>query len=114
MIRRPGVGPDQPEKIDFFLRFSIAFDLMRRTEQDRWTFTGSYNFGRQRDPGTGNKTTTTDNWQATGQYDYFFTPNISAFIEYKFLDYTSTQINTNKDRNLGQQLLGAGVRFFFH
>src|SRR5205823_2412693 len=46
--------------------------------------------------------------------DYFFTPNISAFIEYKFLDYTSTQINTNKDRNLGQQLLGAGVRFFFH
>src|SRR5205823_1183289 len=46
--------------------------------------------------------------------DYFFTPNMSAFIEYKFLDYTSTQINTNKDRNLGQQLLGAGVRFFFH
>jgi opacity protein-like surface antigen len=46
--------------------------------------------------------------------DYFFTPNISAFIEYKFLDYTSTQIDTNHDRNMGQQLLGAGVRFFFH
>ena len=46
--------------------------------------------------------------------DYFFTPNFSAFIEYKYLNYTSTQINTNKDRNLGQQLLGAGVRFFFH
>jgi opacity protein-like surface antigen len=46
--------------------------------------------------------------------DYFFTPNLSAFIEYKFLDYTSTQIDTNKDRALGQQLLGAGVRFFFH
>jgi len=46
--------------------------------------------------------------------DYFFTPNISAFIEYKFLDYTSTQINTREDRDLKQQLLGAGVRFFFH
>jgi len=46
--------------------------------------------------------------------DYFFTPNISAFIEYKFLDYTSTQIDTNHDRALGQQLLGGGVRFFFH
>ncbi len=53
-------------------------------------------------------------WQVVAGSDYFFTPNISAFIEYKFLDYTSTQINTNKDRNLGQQLLGAGVRFFFH
>jgi opacity protein-like surface antigen len=46
--------------------------------------------------------------------DYFFTPNFSAFIEYKFLDYTSTQINTREDRDLKQQLLGAGVRYFFH
>ena len=53
-------------------------------------------------------------WQVVAGSDYFFTPNMSAFIEYKFLDYTSTQIDTNKDRNLGQQLLGAGVRFFFH
>jgi opacity protein-like surface antigen len=53
-------------------------------------------------------------WQVVGGSDYFFTHNISAFIEYKYLDYTSTQINTNKDRDLGQHLLGAGVRFFFH
>jgi opacity protein-like surface antigen len=46
--------------------------------------------------------------------DYFFTPNFSAFIEYKFLDYTSTQIDTRQDRDLKQQLLGAGVRYFFH
>jgi len=45
--------------------------------------------------------------------DYFFNPKFSAFIEYKFLDYTSTQIDTNHNRALGQQLLGAGVRFFF-
>jgi opacity protein-like surface antigen len=46
--------------------------------------------------------------------DYFFTPNFSAFIEYKYLNYQSTQIDTRQDRALGQQLLGAGVRFFFH
>jgi predicted porin len=46
--------------------------------------------------------------------DYFFTPNFSAFIEYKYLNYQSTQINTRENRALGQQLVGAGVRFFFH
>ena len=46
--------------------------------------------------------------------DYFFTPQWSAFVEYKYLNYQSTQINTNQDRALGQQLVGAGVRYFFH
>jgi opacity protein-like surface antigen len=46
--------------------------------------------------------------------DYFFTPQWSAFIEYKYLNYQSTQINTNQNRALGQQLVGAGVRYFFH
>src|SRR6266704_6021255 len=31
-------------------------------------------------------------WQVVAGSDYFFTPNISAFIEYHYLDYTSTQI----------------------
>jgi opacity protein-like surface antigen len=53
-------------------------------------------------------------WQVVAGSDYFFTPNFSAFIEYKFLDYTSTQIDTRHDRDLKQHLLGAGVRFFFH
>jgi opacity protein-like surface antigen len=53
-------------------------------------------------------------WQIVAGSDYFFTHNMSAFIEYKFLDYTSTQIDTNHDRDLKQHLLGAGVRFFFH
>src|SRR5438874_1392349 len=53
-------------------------------------------------------------WQVVAGSDYFFTPNISAFIEYHFLNYTSTQIDTNQDRDLGQHLVGAGVRFFFH
>ena len=52
-------------------------------------------------------------WQITAGSDYYWTPKVSTFIEYKFLEYTSTQINTNDNRVLGQQLLGAGVRFHF-
>jgi opacity protein-like surface antigen len=46
--------------------------------------------------------------------DYFFNPQWSAFVEYKYLNYQSTQIDTSQNRALGQQLVGAGVRFFFH
>ncbi len=52
-------------------------------------------------------------WQIIAGADYYWTPKFSTFIEYKFLDYTSTQINTNETRNLGQQLVGAGVRVHF-
>src|SRR6058998_699338 len=52
-------------------------------------------------------------WQIVAGSDYYWTPRFSTFIEYHFLDYTSTQINTNQSRNLGQQLLGAGVRVHF-
>jgi len=53
-------------------------------------------------------------WQVVAGSDYFFNPNFSAFIEYHYLDYTSTQLDTRQDRDLGQHLVGAGVRFFFH
>ena len=52
-------------------------------------------------------------WQIIAGSDYYWTPKFSTFIEYKFLDYTSTQINTSQSRNMGQQLIGAGVRFHF-
>src|SRR5437773_3265789 len=52
-------------------------------------------------------------WQIIAGTDYYWTPKFSTFIEYKFLDYTSTQINTNQSRNLGQQLVAAGVRVHF-
>jgi opacity protein-like surface antigen len=52
-------------------------------------------------------------WQIIAGSDYYFNPKMSAFIEYKFLEYTSTQINTRQSRTLGQQLVGAGVRFHF-
>jgi opacity protein-like surface antigen len=53
-------------------------------------------------------------WDVVAGADYFFNPQWSAFVEYHYLDYTSTQIDTNHSRDLGQHLVGAGVRFFFH
>ncbi len=52
-------------------------------------------------------------WQIIAGTDYYWTPKFSTFIEYKYLNYTSTQINTSKTRDLGQQLIGAGLRFHF-
>src|SRR5438477_4301079 len=52
-------------------------------------------------------------WQIIAGSDYYWTPKLSTFIEYKFLEYTSTQIDTNQSRVLGQQLVGAGLRFHF-
>ena len=52
-------------------------------------------------------------WQIVAGSDYYWTPKLSTFIEYKFLNYTSTQIDTDQDRVLRQHLLGAGVRFHF-
>src|SRR6266496_2537349 len=52
-------------------------------------------------------------WQIIAGTDYYWTPKFSTFIEYHYLDYTSTQINTNESRDLGQHLIGAGVRVHF-
>src|SRR5213080_2860956 len=52
-------------------------------------------------------------WQVVAGSDYYWNPKFSTFIEYHFLVYTSTQIDTNESRDLGQHLLGAGVRFHF-
>ncbi len=52
-------------------------------------------------------------WQIVAGSDYYWTPRFSTFIEYHFLNYTSTQIDTNQDRDLRQHLVGAGVRFHF-
>ena len=52
-------------------------------------------------------------WQIIAGSDYYWTPKFSTFIEYKFLNYTSTQIDTHDDRDLRQHLVGAGLRFHF-
>ncbi len=52
-------------------------------------------------------------WDIVAGADYYFAPKMSTFIEYHYLDYTSSQIDTNQNRNLGQSLVGAGMRFHF-
>jgi len=52
-------------------------------------------------------------WQILAGTDYYWNPKFSTFIEYHYLNYTSTQIDTNQGRDLGQHLIGAGLRFHF-
>ncbi|HEX3227678.1 MAG TPA: hypothetical protein VHQ95_01865, partial [Pyrinomonadaceae bacterium] len=52
-------------------------------------------------------------WQVIAGTDYYWTPKFSTFIEYHYLNYTSSQINTDQSRDLGQHLVGAGLRFHF-
>lgn len=52
-------------------------------------------------------------WQIIAGSDYYWTPKFSTFIEYHYLNYTSTQIDTSQSRDLGQHLIGAGLRFHF-
>ena len=46
-------------------------------------------------------------WQLIAGADYYITHDVSVFTEYKFLNYQET------GGRLGQQLVGAGVRFHF-
>jgi opacity protein-like surface antigen len=52
-------------------------------------------------------------WQVVAGSDYYWSPKFSTFIEYHYLNYTSTQLNTRVERDLGQHLVGAGLRFHF-
>lgn len=54
-------------------------NLHKRWERDRLTFDAVYTFGRQRDPDTGDKTTTTDYGRISGKYDRFFTKQLYGY-----------------------------------
>lgn len=85
----------------------LAFDATRRTLDDRWTFNGAYNFGRQKDPATGDKITSVDNWFAAGKYDYFFTE--------KFYGYGSFRYDKDRIADLDRRLtpsVGVGYQWF--
>ena len=51
-------------------------------------------------------------WQVIAGADYYFNYKTSIFVEYKYLNYTA-QPEFGDTRDLGQQLLGAGLRFHF-
>jgi putative salt-induced outer membrane protein YdiY len=84
--------------------FNIGIDAVRRTEKDRITGGAGYFFGRQRDPATGDKVTTTDNWFLLGKYDYFFTE--------KFYGYGLTKVEKDRIAELDLRVSpGVGVGY---
>jgi opacity protein-like surface antigen len=51
-------------------------------------------------------------WQVVAGADYYWTCKFSTFVEYKFLDYVALDVG-NGHKQVGQQLVGAGMRFHF-
>jgi putative salt-induced outer membrane protein YdiY len=59
---------------------NAGFDLNRRGESDRFTSTGQYNFGRERDNDTGVVSSSADNWEVKGKFDHFWTPKWYGYV----------------------------------
>ena len=78
----------------------ISIDASRRAEQDRITFSAGYLYGRQKDPDTGVRSTTTDNWFLFGKYDYFFT--------HKFYGFLSSRVERDRIAELKLRFTPAG------
>lgn len=51
-------------------------------------------------------------WNVLAGADYYFNPKMSIFFEYKYLQYSS-QNDWGSENDLGQQLVGGGMRFHF-
>lgn len=58
-------------------------NFTRRSEFDRITFDGNYNYSKAKDPATGVKSTTSDNWNTEAKYDYFINPKLYAYADVK-------------------------------
>jgi putative salt-induced outer membrane protein YdiY len=83
-----------------------AFEAQRRTLDDRFTINAAYNFGRQRDPDSGDKFTSVDNWYGAAKYDYFFTE--------KFYGFAALRYEHDRIANLDQRIVpGIGVGYLW-
>jgi opacity protein-like surface antigen len=51
-------------------------------------------------------------WGGVAGIDYYWTPQISTFIEYNYLEYVALDVGDG-GRRFGQQLVGGGFRFHF-
>lgn len=67
------------------LGMAFAATLRRENERtdDRFTLGAAYNYGRQEDDDTGDMETSTDNWNALGKYDRFWTEKIYTYALFK-------------------------------
>ncbi len=80
---------------------SLSVNLKKRTEKDRSLLSADYIRGKQKDPDTGEKKTTEDEWRMRGKYDYFFTK--------KFFGYLDGRYEKDRIANLDRRvILGAG------
>jgi len=59
--------------------FGGSVNAVRRSEIDRITFGAGYYYGRQRNPDTGERTTSVNNWFVLGKYDYFLTKHVYLY-----------------------------------
>lgn len=123
---------------NFILRFNFGrFQPYAGAGVGAWyAHTDGVEFRLRNLPGVGTVTATTEGfshgdlaWQVVAGSDYYWTPKFSTFIEYHYLDYTTTftsagarrlvRHGTNIDLgdinlgDFGQHLVGAGVRFHF-
>jgi|GEM_PF-234678 len=58
---------------------NFSANLLRRTEDERWTMAGDYARSRQENPDTGKKETTEDWWRTKAKYDYFLTKKFYVY-----------------------------------
>lgn len=58
---------------------NLAVDMVRRTENDRFTIDAGFLYGRQKDQSTKATTETENDWFIGGKYDYFFTPQLYGY-----------------------------------
>jgi putative salt-induced outer membrane protein YdiY len=63
---------------------NASFNLNKRTDDTRSLLSGEYNYGKQKDPSTGEQTVSQDNWKLSGEYDYFFTKKAFGFLNGKY------------------------------
>jgi putative salt-induced outer membrane protein len=57
----------------------VSASAVRRSEQDRITLGGGYQYGRQEDPATKKKSVTADYLFLLGKYDHFFTRQLYGY-----------------------------------
>ncbi len=80
---------------------SASFNMKKRTENDRTTFTGDYARSEQTDDDTGEDETTENWWRLKGKYDYFFSK--------KFYTYLDTRYETDEIAELDSRyIVGSG------
>jgi len=85
---------------------NVGFDAQRRREDDRISASAAYLYGKQKDPDTGDKSTTVDNWYLLGKYDYF--------LDEKWYLYALGKIEKDRIANLNLRLspsVGVGYQW---